>query len=232
MKATVERFDVIYDVDFFRPAFNRIGTFTQILEPIYDALSRELYIPPDAIRVESGNTIASAFVTITLFSGKWVFEARMDGYKAAFFDLHTTEDLSKAKRCIYFFEDAVSKFLDNEGLAIWRIEVLSWLKFENGGVDAAVDLVNQLTWLSGDHDPFQIGSTKTESRVKFECSNKEKFWEVWITLAKSVLPDTDLFYEVSATYNQGSQYDSLDKKSEHFEKLFKAITEKLDLELE
>ena len=77
MKATVERFDVIYDVDFFRPAFNRIGTFTQILEPIYDALSRELYIPPDAIRVESGNTIASAFVTITLFSGKWVFEARM-----------------------------------------------------------------------------------------------------------------------------------------------------------
>ena len=232
MKATVKRFDVIYEVEYSRPAFNRISTFTQILEPIYDALSGELHIPSDAIRVESGNTIATAFVTISLFSGKWVFEARLDGYKAVFFDLQATNDLNLAKRYIDFFEDAVSRFLNNGNPANWRIGVPSWLKLEDSGVDVAVDLVNHLTWAQSNVDPFQIGSTKTESRVKFECLNKEQLWGVWVTLEKSALPDADLFYEVSATYYQGSQYDNLEKKSEHFENLFKVIAEKINLELE
>ena len=232
MKATVKRFDVIYEVEYSRPAFNQISTFTQILEPIYDALSGELHIPSDAIRVESGNTIATAFVTITLFSGKWVFEARLDGYKAVFFDLQSAIDLNNAERFIAIFEDAVSRFLNNGKPANWRIRVPSWVKFEDNGVDMAVDLVNHLTWFQGNVDPFQIGSTKTESLVKIGSLNKEQLWEVWVTLEKSALPDAELFYEVSATYYQGSQYDNLDKKSKHVRKLFKVIAEKINLELE
>ena len=232
MKATVKRFDVIYEVEYSRPAFNQISTFTQILEPIYDALSGELHIPSDAIRVESGNTIATAFVTITLFSGKWAFEARLDGYKAVFFDLQSAIDLNNAERFIAIFEDAVSRFLNNGKPANWRIRVPSWVKFEDNGVDMAVDLVNHLTWFQGNVDPFQIGSTKTESLVKIGSLNKEQLWEVWVTLEKSALPDAELFYEVSATYYQGSQYDNLDKKSKHVRKLFKVIAEKINLELE
>ena len=232
MKANVKRFDVNYEVEYSRPAFNQISTFTQILEPIYDALSGELHIPSDAIRVESGNTIATAFVAITLFSGKWVFEARLDGYKAVFIDLQTTTDLNNAERYIDIFEDAVSRFLNNGKPENWRIRVPSWVKFEDNGVDVAVDLVNHLTWIQGNVDPFQIGSTKTESLVKIGSLNKEQLWEVWVTLEKSALPDTDLFYEVFATYYQGSQYDSLEKKSEHFENLFKVIAEKINLDLE
>ena len=232
MKANVKRFDVNYEVEYSRPAFNQISTFTQILEPIYDALSGELHIPSDAIRVESGNTIATAFVTITLFSGKWVFEARLDGYRAVILDLQTATDLNNAERCIDIFEDAVSRFLNNGKPANWGIRVPSWLKFEDNGVDAAVDLVNHLTWFQGSVDPFQIGSTKTESLIKIGSLNKEQLWEVWVTLEKSALPDADLFYEVSATYYLGSQYDSLEKKSEHFGKLFKVIAEKINLELE
>ena len=232
MKANVKRFDVNYEVEYSRPAFNQISTFTQILEPIYDALSGELHIPSDAIRVESGNTIATAYVAITLFSGKWVFEARLDGYKAVFIDLQTTTDLNNAERYIDIFEDAVSRFLNNGKPENWRIRVPSWVKFEDNGVDVAVDLVNHLTWIQGNVDPFQIGSTKTESLVKIGSLNKEQLWEVWVTLEKSALPDTDLFYEVFATYYQGSQYDSLEKKSEHFENLFKVIAEKINLDLE
>ena len=137
-----------------------------------------------------------------------------------------------AKRYIELFEHAVSRFLNNGKPANWRIGVPSWLKIEDSGVDAAVDLVNHLTFFLGNVDPFQIGSTKSESRVKFDCLNKEQLWGVLVTVEKSALPDADLFYEVSATYYQGSQYDNLEKKSEHFVNFFTAIAEKINLELE
>ena len=69
---------------FHRPAFSRIASFSQTVEPIYDAFSSELPIPPDAIKLETGNTIATAGVTLTLFSGFSLFEARLDGYKVHF----------------------------------------------------------------------------------------------------------------------------------------------------
>ena len=84
MRARTARFDAYYEVAFNRPAFSRVASFSQIIEPIYDAFSAEVSIPPDAIKLENGNTIATAGVTLTLFSGFSLFEARLDGYKVRF----------------------------------------------------------------------------------------------------------------------------------------------------
>ena len=72
MKATIVWFDAYYDVSFSRPAFSRLGSFAQIIEPIHDALCSEVPIPSNAISLENGNTIATAVVTVTLFSGNGI----------------------------------------------------------------------------------------------------------------------------------------------------------------
>ena len=107
MKAQIVRIDARYEVAFSRPAFSQIASFAKIIEAIYDAFSSELKIPSDAIRLENGNTIATAGVTLTLFSGVSVFEAKLDGFKAHLLDLRSPETIDQAKRHINLFEGSL-----------------------------------------------------------------------------------------------------------------------------
>ena len=231
MKATVSRIDAYYEVAFARPSFSRIGSFAQIMEPIYNALSMGNTIPSDAIRLENGNTISTAVVTVSLFSGLWTFEARLDGYKAHFLDLRSLEDIERVKHSASSFESAVGVFL-NDGIPVsWRLVVPFWLQVE-GGTDATDRIIRRLTWLPDSNDPFGIGSTKMSSQVKFQCFNPDQSWVVVISLDKSALPDAHLFCEISGGYTPGSQFDSLDKKAAHIDTIARSISYKLGLEVD
>ncbi|MXY39940.1 MAG: hypothetical protein F4160_15325 [Rhodospirillaceae bacterium] len=231
MKARIVRFDAHYEVAFSRPAFSRIASFSQIMEPIYDAFSPELIIPSDAISFESGNTIATAGVTLTLFSGLNVFEAKLDGYMAHFLDLRSPDAIDRAKRHAKLFEDAVCGFLIDGVPAHSKLVTSSWLTVE-GGVAAAEALVRRLTWLPDSDDPFQIEAANTRSIVKFECFNKDELWKMGITIEKSALPEADLFLELSGDYASDSYFDSIDNKADHISAISLAVVDKLGLIVE
>ena len=231
MKAHIARFDAHYEVGFSRPAFGRIASFSQIIEHIYDAFSREIHIPSDAIKLENGNTISTARVTLSLFSGLSSFEARLDGYKAHFLDLRSPEAIDRAKRHAKLFEAAVCGFLIDATPAHWRLVTPSWLTVD-GGMDAAERVIRNLSWLPDSHDPFEIGATKVSSQVKFDCLNSDEQWAIGIILDKSALPDAHLFFEISATYTMGTDYNTFDTMTEHLSSVSKLVIEKLVLELE
>lgn len=231
MKARIVRFDAHYEVAFTRPAFSRIASFAQIIEPIYDAFSSELAIPRDAICLENGNTIATAGVTLTLFSGLSVFEARLDGYKAHFLDLRSSDAIDRAKRHAKLFEDATCGFLTEGVPAHSRVVTPSWLSLE-GGIPAAEALARSLTWLPDSVDPFQIEATNTRSLVKFECLNNSDLWKIGITVDKSALQEADLFLELSGEYASGSHFDSFDDKANHLATVSRAVIDKLGLTVE
>ena len=196
MKATTVRSDAYYEVVFSRPAFSGIGSFALILEPIHDALTEEIIIPSDAITIDAGNSISNSVVTVRLLSGNVIFEARLDGYKAHFLRLINSQDFDFALRCTRLFENAIRGFLSDGKPAIYRLITSSWLSLE-GGVKAAEELVGGLTVISDNPDPFQISSTKTTSRLKFDCLNTDELWSIALTLEKSAIADADLFFEIS-----------------------------------
>ena len=231
MKARIARFDAHYEVTFSRPAFSRIASFSQIIETIYDAFSAETPIPSDAIQLENGNTIATAGVTLTLFSGLSVFEAKLDGYKAHFLDLRSPEAIDRAKRHANLFEAAISAFLPDGAPGHSRIVTPSWFVID-GGIDAAETLIRSLTWLPESHDPFQIGATNVRSLVKFECFNTDDLWTVGVTLDKSALLEAHLFVEIAAEYSSGSQFDTFDKKTEHLSTVSRSVIDSLGLIVE
>ena len=231
MKARIARFDVHYEVAFSRPAFSHIASFAQIIEPIYDTFSAETPIPSDAIELETGNTIDTAGVTLTLFSGFSVFEAKPDGYKAHFLDLRSPEAIDQAKRHATLFESAVCGFLTDGVPGLSRFVTPSWLTVE-GGMSAADALVRNLTWSPESQDPFQIGATNVRSLVKFECSNTDDLWTVGITMDRSALPEAHLFLEISAAYTSGTHFDNFDKKAEHLSTVAGAVIGKLGLIVE
>ena len=231
MKARVLRFDGSYEVIFSRPAFSRLGSFTQIMEPIHDALSREATIPPDAITVENGNSIATALVSVALPFGNSVLEARLDRYRAHFVDLGSPEDINRAKRCVELFEGAVSTFLSDGTPNVWRLTTPYWLKLDDGDL-AAERLLRSLAWLPDNPDPFGLGVTDTHTQVRFTCSSTPDFWTAVITLDKSALPAADLFVEVSALYSPASGFDTLGEKADHLSTLSKSIADRLSLEIE
>ncbi len=230
MNARIVRSDTHYEVGFSRPAFSRITSFAQIIEPIYDAFCTEFEIPSDAISLENGNTIATAGVTLTLFSGLSVFEAKLDGFKAHFLDLRSSDAIDRAKRHARLFEDVVCGFLADGVPAHSRLVTPSWLSIE-GGIPAAEALVRRLTWLPDSDDPFEIEATNTRSLVKFECSNNQ-LWQIGITADKSALHEADLFLELSGEYASGSHFDSFDDKANHLGRVSRAAIGKLGLILE
>ena len=231
MKATLSRIDTYYEVAFTRPAFGRLGTFAQIIEPIHSALSVETSIPSDAIRLENGNTISSACVSVSLFSGFWTFEARLDGYKAHFLDLRSSEDLDRANHSASQFETAVSAFLSDGIPANWQLVVPFWLQIE-GGMDAAESIIRNLTWLPRSNDPFGIGSKRVSAQVKFHCFNLDQSWVMGISLDKSALPDAHLFCELSGGYTPGSQFETLDNKAKHIDAIARRVFGEIGLEVE
>ena len=231
MKATISRLDTYYEVEFARPAFSKLGSFAQIIEPIHNSLSVGNTISSDAIRLENGNSISSAVVTVSLFSGYWTFEARLDGFKTHFLDLRSSEDIDRAKQSASLFESSVSAFLSDGVPVSWRLVVPFWLQVE-GGMDSVDKIIRRLTWLPDSNDPFGIGSTKVSSQVKFHCFNPDQSWATSISLDKSVLPDAHLFCEISGGYTPGSQFDTLDKKAAHIKAVSRQIYDKIDLEVE
>ena len=207
----------------------------QIVEPIHDALSLETPIPPDAIKLENGNTIATALVSVALpfGNGNGLLEARLNGYRAHFFNLppckHGIDD--RARRYIEHFEDAVSAFLSDGTPHLWKLTTPYWLSLDNG--DSTVErLLRDLTWLPENPDPFNLGASSTFSQVKFTCSNPSAFWTAAITLEKSALPAADLFVEISVEYSPNSAFGTLGKKAEHLSNLFRSIADRLSLETE
>ncbi len=231
MKARIVRSDVHYEVAFSRPAFSRMASFSEIIEPIYDAFSSETAVPSDAISVENGNTIATAGVTLTLFSGLSVFEAKLDGYKAHFLDLRSPEAIDQAKRHAKLFEDTISGFITDSVLGISRFVTPSWLTVE-GGIAAAETLARRLTWLPDSDDPFQIGTTSTRSLVKFECLHHNDLWKIGIMVEKSALPEADLFLEFSGEYDSDSHFDRFDDKANHLSSVSRAVIDKLGITVE
>ena len=231
MKARITRFDAFYEVGFSRPAFSRISSFIQIIEPIHDALSQELLIPPDAVRVENGNTIDTAVVALNLTSPNCVMEARLNGYRAQFFELKDSGDIDCAKRCVRRFESAASGFLLDSQPVIWKLRAPFWLTVE-GGIEAAEFMIRQLTWRPDEKDPFGVDATGTRSMVRFESFNKDELWTVGIGVDRAVLPNADLFLDISAEYTLGSRYGDFDEMAEHLAGLFETICGKLELMIE
>lgn len=230
MKAHVSRFDASYEVIFSRPAFSRLASFAQIIEPIHDALSRENAIPPDAITLENGNTIATALVSVALPFGNSLLEARLNGYRAHFVDLRSPEDIERAKRNVELFEEAVSTFLSDGTPNVWKLTTPYWLKLADGG-PAAERLLRSMAWLPDNPDPFGLGATDTHTQVRFTCSKMPDLWTAVITLDKSALPAADLFVEVSALYGLKCGFDTLREKADHLSALSGSIADRLSLEI-
>ena len=185
----------------------------------------------DAIKFTNGDTIATAGVTLTLFSGLSEFEAKLDGYKAHFLDLRSQEAIDRGKQHTKLFEAAICGFMTDGIPAYWRLVTPYWLMLD-GGIDAAEYLIRGLTWLPGSTDPFEIGATTTRSKVNFVCSNTEELWTVGITMDKSALVNAHLFLEISCEYRPGSHYDTFDKKAEHLSNASRVVADKLGLILE
>ena len=233
MKASIIRLDAFYEVDYSRPAFSRVASFLQIMEPIYDAFSEEVQIPSDAMKLENGDTIATAGVTLNLFSGQSLFEVKLDGYKAKFYDLQSPESIEQAKRHAMLFETVVSEFMQDGIPAHWKIVLPCWLSIkELDSVKITEKLIRNFTWLPDSNDPFEIGATSVSSGVRFDCVNLDESWNVGIMLNKSFLKGSDLFIEFSGEYQSGSRFETFNQKLEHLSSVLISVIEKLGLTLE
>ncbi|MCY4139448.1 MAG: hypothetical protein OXF56_14455 [Rhodobacteraceae bacterium] len=229
MDARVARLDFHCDVVFARPAFSRVASFTQIIEPLYDAFDAEgVRIPSDALCVENGNSIATAKVSLSLSSGLQTFEVRLDGFEAHFLDLRSPQAVEQAKQFAMLFDNAVSHFLSDGLPDRYTITTPTWLTVD-GGYDAAEALIRRLGWQPELNDPFRIGAQRVTSQATFTCMNLAANWTASIKIERSQLPDTHLFLLVAAEYRQGSSPEKFVDRAEHVAGIWRSVAGSIGL---
>ncbi len=204
MDACVDRTDLHCEEIFARPAFSRIGSFPQIIEPVYDAFDAAGFrIPADAMRIENGDSIATAKVSLSLRSGLHAFEARLDGFEAHFLDLKSPDAVEQAVQLARLFGDTVVVFLQDGEPSRTVIRTSRWLTVD-GGYEAADSVVRSVALIHESDDPFRIGAHTMASQMTFACTNQDANWTAFVTVAGSQLPNTHLFLQVASEYAHGS----------------------------
>ena len=229
MNVHVGRYDLHYEVGFIRPAFSHISSFPQIIEPIFDAFSDAgVKIPTDALRVEQGDSIATAKVSLSLFSGTQTFEARLDGYKAHFHDLRSSDAIKLAKYHANLFSNTICEYLSDGDPEQTVITIPAWF-IVKGGVEATDALISNIACRSASNDPFKVGADTVTSEVTFHCTNKKMKWDAVIIIARSQLPNTQLFLEVAVEYGPDSHPSDNFQRTEHVEGIWNSVANSLGL---
>ena len=229
MDTRVDRTDLHCEEVFARPAFSRVGSFPQIIEPVYDAFDAAGFrIPSDAMRIENGDSIATAKVSLSLFSGLHAFEARLDGFEAHFLDLKSQNAVEHAVELARLFGDTVVNFLPDGKPARTTITTSRWLAV-GGGYEAADAVVSSVALVHESSDPFRIGAHTMASQVTFACANQDANWTAFVTAARSQLPDTHLFLQVASEYAQESNPGHFVDKARHVEEIWSSVAVSLGL---
>ncbi len=229
MNARVTRLDFHFDAVFARPVLSRVASFAQIIEPIYNAFDAGgIRIPSDALFFENGNSIATAKVFLSLFSGSQTFEARLDGFEARALDLRSPELIERTRHLTQLFGDAVCHFLSGGLPDRHTISTPTWLTVD-GGCDAAESLVRRLGWRPESSDPFGIGTQKVASPAAFICENLDGNWTASIKIERSQLPDAHLFLLVAVEYGQGSGFETFFDRAEHVDTIRRTVAEAVGL---
>ena len=153
---------------------------------------------------------------------------RLDGFEAHFLDLRSPEASTKARESVGLFGNAVCGFLSDGVPDCSTITVPTWLKVD-GGYDAADALVRSLAWKTDSNDPFGIGAHTVPSQATFSCTNLDTNWTASIMIARSLLPDTQLFLQVGAEYRPGSGPENFVDRAEHVAEIWNSVAESIGL---
>ena len=232
IKASIARSNIYYRVDFARPVFKHISTFPRIIEPIYDAFCQEIPQFAEMIQLNSGNTVATNSVVVTLSSEKNLLQATLSGYDTHFCDLRSNE-IIQAKRFSKNFEEAVSSFLEEGEPAKWQLIHSIWIALESKNAHHETNrILNLFSRDSQGNVPFGIGTIETCSQVSFNCLNEDDKWRVGIQLEQSAFRDSNLFLQMSVQYKTGVQFDTFERKFDHLSQATETVTDKLGLTLD
>ena len=234
MESRISAIDFRYKVEFARPAFSQIGTFTQIIEPLYDAFFDEIPNISEAIELKIGNTIASSSVVLPIRTGSAfsLLEVKLDQLEARSTKVETSQEIGRIVRHIDLFESAVYQYFTNVVPAMWSFQSSFWLVLdEDNPIEKCEYLIRKFSFSPESHDLFEIGATRVRSKIALDCINDEDQWNVEIFLDRSVLIDSHLFLQINGNYKSDPEMDSFEKKFDYLFDVLGSIVAKLGLTL-
>src|SRR5262249_60685853 len=110
MKVIVARIDVVYEVNFRRPLFDREREVPPLLQSLYDTLSDNFGISLSDVSVHLADSLPNVFAMINLFGGAGSVELRLDRWRAVFRNIRTDEDRKIIIRCLNLAGGAIENF--------------------------------------------------------------------------------------------------------------------------
>ena len=149
---------------------------------------------------------------------------------AHLFDLRSPKAIDRAKKSTRLIGNAVCEFLSDGLPDRDTIMTPTWLTFDGGhNYDVAGALVRRLALKTDSNDRFGIGAHTARSQATFSCTNLNMSWTASIMIAKSPLPDTQLFMRVAAERRQGSRTENFVDSVEHVAEIWNSAVGSLGL---
>jgi hypothetical protein len=229
MKVTVARVDVIYEVNFRRPLFDREREVPPLLQSLYDTLSDNFGISLSDVSVHLADSLPNVFAMVNLFGGAGSVELRLDRWRAVFRNIRTDEDRKIIIRCLNLAGGAIENFSDRSRSSRNLVNVSVWYVCDAGSTGVA-KMLSQHGSSGMRIERGFLGSEEIEFSLYPRLLNKTEGWDVTFLVQRSWLEPSHLFINYSGTYLEGGRYNTIDQKADHIKQMFGGLLETLGLD--
>lgn len=231
MKASIERTNLKYDVEFSAPSFDLPISNVNVLRAFYETIHPRFPINARDMHVTGGNLLSDVHVRVTLFNGNGSIDISVDRMSLVFNNLMTREDLTICKDCISLSEEALHKSLPTVSIRTIAIKPTLYLGLNSD----QEDVTNYLARLPGANiklDLSAFGSVAQHPGINLEIDNIQEKWNAVFNTFQDRTKTSSLILFCSAVYRADGTVRGLENRAKHVEQLLKTFLDSISLETE
>jgi len=202
----------------------------EIIDAYYDLISPRFPLSLSNLQSFAGNTMAEVGVRIMVFGENGVLEFLPDRFEARFSNLRTDGDTAIAKECVGLAEQGLDGAYPNGQWLNSSIKTKAWFKCE-GGSDSVTELIDSSVGAKFHELPKSTGAGSPTFTIGADIQYENEGWSMGVSLAKSALPNSDLYLAVDLNYLDAGTIRDLPSRIEHFEATYKSLLAHFGLEL-
>ncbi len=231
MKASIERTNLAYDVEFSAPSFDLPISNVNVLRVFYETIHPRFPINARDMYVTGGNLLSDVHVRITLFNGNGSIDISVDRMSLVFNNLMTREDLTICKDCISLSEEALHKSLPNVSVRTIAIKPTLYLGL-NGDQEDVSNYLARLPATNLKLDLSAFGSTVQHPGINLEVDNYDERWNAIFHAFQDRTRVASLTLFCSAVYRADGKVRGLENRAKHLEQLLNTFLDSISLETE
>lgn len=230
VKAVLERMRLGYELELSAPLFDLPARSAEVLKSFHESASRHFH--SGDVRVAHGSRLSETCLRIEMFNRTGLFHLTPDKLSMEFRPVTTEIRASHRWECISSAERALSRAFPELEAKTTVIEPTLSLRIADESVNAS----GYVARIAGDRvrvDLKEFGDVTCDPCINLEIENEEHGWDAdFHAYGRGGENASLLLASCRTSYREGGEVRGLENRVLHLKRLFAALLDGIDLEVE